>query len=55
MGCIVADVIFVVATLAFFTICVLYVQWCDRIIGPDISTQSVAERSTEQTNDEVKA
>lgn len=29
------DIIFVAATLAFFAICVSYVNWCDRIIGPD--------------------
>ena len=29
------DLIFVLATLAFFAICVAYVNWCDRIIGPD--------------------
>ncbi len=34
-----SDVIFIAATVAFFCICVLYVQWCDRIIGPDEFTQ----------------
>ncbi|MCU1368409.1 MAG: hypothetical protein JWN39_4048 [Ilumatobacteraceae bacterium] len=29
------DIIFVLATFAFFAICVAYVNWCDRIIGPD--------------------
>ncbi|MCU1394376.1 MAG: hypothetical protein JWM34_2804 [Ilumatobacteraceae bacterium] len=29
------DAIFVLATLVFFGICVAYVNWCDRIIGPD--------------------
>ena len=29
------DLIFVAATIAFFAIAVLYVNWCDRIIGPD--------------------
>ena len=29
------DIIFITATLAFFAICVAYVNWCDRIIGPD--------------------
>jgi hypothetical protein len=29
------DLIFVLATVAFFAICVVYVNWCDRIIGPD--------------------
>ena len=30
-----ADVIFIAITIAFFVLCVLYVNWCDRIIGPD--------------------
>jgi hypothetical protein len=31
----VADVLFVVITIAFFVLCVGYVRVCDRIIGPD--------------------
>ena len=30
-----ADIVFVAIALAFFAICVLYVRWCDMIIGPD--------------------
>ncbi len=30
-----ADIVFVAIALAFFAICVLYVRWCDIIIGPD--------------------
>ena len=30
-----SDFIFLAATLVFFAICALYVQWCDKIIGPD--------------------
>ena len=30
-----ADLLFVVITIAFFILCVGYVQLCDRIIGPD--------------------
>ena len=30
-----ADLLFVVITVAFVTVCVGYVRWCDRIIGPD--------------------
>jgi len=29
------DVVFVAIVLAFFALCVLYVRWCDVIIGPD--------------------
>jgi hypothetical protein len=31
----VADLLFVVITIAFFVLCVGYVRVCDRIIGPD--------------------
>jgi hypothetical protein len=31
----VADLLFVVITIAFFALCVGYVRLCDRIIGPD--------------------
>ena len=30
-----ADVLFVLITVAFFVVCVGYVKLCDRIIGPD--------------------
>jgi len=30
-----ADLLFVVITIAFFVLCVGYVHVCDRIIGPD--------------------
>lgn len=30
-----ADLLFVVITVAFFLVCVAYVRVCDRIIGPD--------------------
>jgi hypothetical protein len=30
-----SDFIFIAVTIAFFAICVLYVHWCDKIIGPD--------------------
>jgi hypothetical protein len=30
-----ADIGFVAIALAFFALCVLYVRWCDRIIGDD--------------------
>jgi hypothetical protein len=31
----VADLLFVIITIAFFALCVGYVRVCDRIIGPD--------------------
>jgi hypothetical protein len=30
-----ADLIFISIIVAFFALCVLYLKWCDRIIGPD--------------------
>ena len=30
-----ADIVFVAISIAFFAICVLYIRWCDIIIGPD--------------------
>jgi hypothetical protein len=30
-----ADLIFVSIIVAFFALCVAYLKWCDRIIGPD--------------------
>ena len=29
------DVLFVLATLAFFAVAAAYVRFCDRVIGPD--------------------
>ncbi len=34
-----ADVVFVAIVLAFFALCVLYVVWCDLIIGRDEAAQ----------------
>jgi len=30
-----ADVIFVAIIVAFTALCIAYIAWCDRIIGPD--------------------
>ncbi len=45
----VADILFISVTIAFIAVCVAYVHWCDRIIGPDDGdpdavTQSSIER-----------
>ena len=29
------DLVFVAIVLAFMALCVAYIAWCDRIIGPD--------------------
>ena len=33
-----ADIVFVLITIAFFGLCAAYVRACDRIIGPDEPT-----------------
>ena len=38
-----ADVIFVAVLCAFFALCVVYIRWCDRIIGPDQVTTPSAD------------
>ena len=38
-----ADVLFVVLLLAFFGVCVAYVSWCDRMIGPDPSADMASD------------
>jgi hypothetical protein len=50
-----ADIIFVALALAFFAVCVLYVQWCDRIIGPDEFESLGPVAETEVANHEVAA
>jgi hypothetical protein len=30
-----ADLVFVSIIVAFFVLCIVYLRWCDRIIGPD--------------------
>jgi len=29
------DLVLILATFAFVAVCVAYIGWCDRIIGPD--------------------
>jgi hypothetical protein len=43
----VADLLFVVITVAFFALAVGYVRLCDRIIGPDpVGSEEQAEPET---------
>ena len=30
------DLLVLLVVVAFFALCVAYVRWCDRIIGPDV-------------------
>ena len=40
-----ADLLFIVVTVAFFALCVAYVRLCDRIIGVDrVVRESFEER-----------
>jgi hypothetical protein len=45
-----ADIIFIAVAMGFFALCALYVQWCDRIIGPDVIE---AVPPLEMTDDDV--
>lgn len=33
-----ADLVYISIIVAFFALCVVYLRWCDRIIGPDESS-----------------
>jgi hypothetical protein len=43
-----SDFIFLGATLAFFAICALYVQWCDKIIGPDDFKSELGDAASDE-------
>ena len=43
------DVVVLAVIAAFFALCVAYIWWCDRIIGPD------PERLGEPVEDEAEA
>ena len=52
------DVIVLAVTVAFFALCVAYVRWCDRIIGPDpadLGDGDVDEVPTDQDASGVEA
>ncbi len=47
------DLVVLLTTVAFFALCLAYVRWCDRIIGPDDVNEVIdpvdgVERSIEQ-------
>ena len=51
-----ADIVFVSIAFAFFALCVLYVRWCDIIIGPDeVSGTRSIDDEVVPTADEVAA
>jgi len=47
-----ADLLFVVITIAFFVVCVGYVHVCDRIIGPD--PRGSGETALDDASDEER-
>jgi hypothetical protein len=50
----VADLLFIVITIAFFAVGVAYVRLCDRIIGPDPSSdQAVTESDGDRAEREA--
>ena len=44
------DLLMLLLTVGFFALCVAYVWWCDRIIGPDPA--DLTEELTEEHVDE---
>jgi hypothetical protein len=50
-----ADVIFVAVICAFFALCVGYVRWCDRIIGPDDVDAPVTTAATTSVTTSIEA
>jgi hypothetical protein len=42
----VADLVYISLTIAFFVLCVLYVRWCDRIIGDDPAGELTGEHES---------
>ena len=45
-----ADLIFIAVICAFFALCVLYIRWCDRMIGPDdFAAEPAATTATDNT------
>jgi hypothetical protein len=47
------DVLMLLLIAAFFAVCVAYVRWCDRIIGPD--PVDLGEGAHPQAKPEVEA
>lgn len=43
-----ADVVVVVVLVGFVALCVAYVRWCDRLVGPDPVAAVAADRTDVQ-------
>ena len=48
-----SDILLVALTLAFFTLAVLLVKWCDRIIGPDEESDELDDESATEREDDL--
>jgi hypothetical protein len=48
-----ADAIFVAVICAFFALCVVYIRWCDRIIGSDELAAPAVEVSSSDSDTDV--
>ena len=44
-----ADVLFLAILVAFFAIAVVFVHACERIIGPDVETETSADDAADLT------
>lgn len=51
-----ADVLMVLTMVGFILLCVAYVRWCDRIIGPDpVPSEPIADDESSPMWTEVGA
>ncbi|MET0908859.1 MAG: potassium transporter Trk [Ilumatobacteraceae bacterium] len=50
-----ADVIYVGVICAFFALCVVYIRWCDRIIGSDDLTMPSSDGTVGAADIDVSA
>jgi hypothetical protein len=49
------DVVMLLLTAAFFGVCIAYVWWCDRIIGPDPADLSDHDAATESVSPDTSS
>jgi hypothetical protein len=49
------DIMMLLLIMAFFAVCIAYVRWCDRIIGPDPVDLTDEEPAGEVQPERVRA
>ncbi len=49
------DVLMLLLIAAFFALCIAYVAWCDRIIGPDPAEMGAGGGSDARANEDAGA